>query len=364
MVSLNLFHYFLLLVLGQGVFLTIILFTLRKGDHIANRFLAAAVFLMTYYTFSFFLNDSGYKAQVGTLFLSGYSIVPLIPVTIYFYLKRTSDRKPVRNFLPHLIPFLIQFLYWLPHNTDGFYGSIYLDTVHEYYPYAVVRVGSGMHIILFTAYVYACFKTIDFQNATKKREKWMKKIRSLFTILAFIFTIGTFSLWMTDIVIARHIFFSFLAFFIYLIGYYGYTRSDIVFEMVKRLKPKYYSSKLSPERSMEIYDALQHLMLSEKLYLQSTIKLPEVASKLEVGHHDLSRVVNENYGGSFLDFINKYRVDEAKHILMAEKEPPKMFAVALDSGFGNKVSFYKNFKKFTGSLPSDFVKSSYKSSLG
>lgn len=354
MEPLNLFQFFLLFVMGQGLFLTFMLFTMKKGDRAANRLLACAVFLMTYYTFSFFLNDTGYKWYTGTLILSGYSIVPLIPVVFYLYLKRLTDNQPLEKLFPHFIPFIIQFLYWLPHNTDGFYGVISTEVIDAYYPYLVVRIGSGMHILLFIAYTNATFRKLDFQQIPKEKVGWLKKIRLLFLVLGITFIAGTLLLWTVDLLIARHIFFTFISFFIYLIGYYGYAQADILFEVVRKLKPKYQSSKLTPTRSKGIYLDLLNLMDSEKLYLSANIKLAEVATRLEITPHDLSRAINENYGGSFLDFINKYRVDEAKNILTGS-ERPKMFAVALDSGFGNKVSFYKNFKKFTGALPSEFV---------
>ena len=96
-------------------------------------------------------------------------------------------------------------------------------------------------------------------------------------------------------------------------------------------------------------------MSTQKLYLNASMKLADLANLIEISPHHLSRVINENYGGSFLDFMNKYRVEEAKRILSDDKkESFKMLAVAIDAGFGNKVSFYKNFKKFTGNLPTEF----------
>ncbi len=355
MEPLNLFQFFLLLVIGQGLFLAFILFTMKKGDTVANKLLAGAVFLMTHYTISFFLNDTGYRWYTGTLFLSGYSIVPLIPATFYLYLRRLTTRSPLKGVFPHFIPFLIQFFYWLPNNTDGFYGALDMEMIKSYYPYLIVRIGSAIHILLFLFYGYLIFKRLDFRKIPVEKISWIQKIQSLFLILAITFTIGTFLLWTVDLLVARHIFFTFISFIIYLIGYYGYVQSDILFDVVRKLKPKYQSSKLTPTRSKGIYLDLLDLMNEEKLYLSSSIKLAQVASRLQVTSHDLSRAINENYGGSFIDFINKYRVDEAKSILTGSQRP-KMFAVALDSGFGNKVSFYKNFKKFTGALPSEFVK--------
>ena len=355
MLPLNYFHYFLIAVIAQGVFLSLLLWTLKKGDPVANKLLGIVVFLMTYYTFVFFINDSGYKMRVGTLFLTGYSLVPLIPMTLYFYLKRMVRNEPLPSLFPHLVPFLVQFIVWLPNNTDGFYYLIHPADYQKYYTLTTVRIGSFVHMCLFVGYIYASFRSIDLVGVSKEKLSWVRRVRWLYLLTGAIFILGTLCLWLFDWNLARYIFFSFLALFIYVIGYSGFAGPGLVFrEAADIVKPKYYSSNISSRQSGEIYTQLQQLMLDSKPFLNANLKLTDVAKALETSPHHLSRAVNENFQGSFQDYLNAYRVNEAK-IILRSSSPPKMLAVALDSGFGNKVSFYKHFKKVTKLLPSEFV---------
>lgn len=349
--QLHFFHYFMIAVILQGVFLAWVLFSQKKGDKVANRILSALIVLMTYFSFVFFLNDSGYKMQIGTLFLSGYSIVPLIPLVLYLYLKRVAEQRPPENLWIHFIPFLVQFVYWLPNNTNGFLGWIPVETYKPWYSLFVIRIGSFFHMTLFVCYAYAALFQIDYRKVRDKRKTWIRNVKGVYVAIACIFIAGTLTLWAADWNMVRYIFFSFLALFIYMIGYYGFVNSDVVFE--EEVKPKYYSSGIDTHESVFIFRRLQTLMGEEKPYLKPSVKLVDLANRLEISSHDLSRSINENFEGSFHDFINSYRVEAAK-LILSEPTPPKMLAVALDSGFGNKVSFYKHFKKQTGSLPSEF----------
>jgi AraC-like DNA-binding protein len=69
----------------------------------------------------------------------------------------------------------------------------------------------------------------------------------------------------------------------------------------------------------------------------------------------LSQVINEQYELNFNDFINRYRVDEAKGKLLdpAAKEF-KLLRIAFEVGFNSKSVFNRAFKKNTGLSPSEF----------
>ena len=56
-------------------------------------------------------------------------------------------------------------------------------------------------------------------------------------------------------------------------------------------------------------------MIKEKLFLNSSITLGEIADKLSVIPRYLSQVINELKGQNFYDFVNSYRIEEAKRIL-------------------------------------------------
>ncbi|MBE7053120.1 MAG: AraC family transcriptional regulator [Ruminococcaceae bacterium] len=69
------------------------------------------------------------------------------------------------------------------------------------------------------------------------------------------------------------------------------------------------------------------------------------------------RIFNENFGVSFSNYLNIYRIYAAKQML--EKTDKKISDIAYECGFLNPEYFTKTFKKYTGKLPSDYKKSQY-----
>ena len=96
-------------------------------------------------------------------------------------------------------------------------------------------------------------------------------------------------------------------------------------------------------------------MEAEKPYLDADISLPELANKLEIPSHHLSRVINEQLGTNFFDFINQYRIEEVKaRINNPEFDKLSLLGIAFDSGFNTKSAFNRVFKKMTGLTPSEY----------
>lgn len=116
---------------------------------------------------------------------------------------------------------------------------------------------------------------------------------------------------------------------------------------------KYKFSSLDEASANQIRKQLMTLVATEKVYLQRDLKLKEVADRLQTSVHYLSQVLNERLGISFPDFVNKLRVEEAARLL-AEGDDSKIETLALETGFNNKVSFNKAFKKFIGVTPSQY----------
>ena len=69
----------------------------------------------------------------------------------------------------------------------------------------------------------------------------------------------------------------------------------------------------------------------------------------------MAQVVNEQLSQNFLDFVNRYRVDEAKRRLLDPSlKHLSILAIAEDVGFNSKSSFNAVFKKNTNLTPSEY----------
>ena len=98
---------------------------------------------------------------------------------------------------------------------------------------------------------------------------------------------------------------------------------------------------------------LNALVKEEKVYLDSKIRLKDLAEMMSVSTHHLSQFLNQNMKLSFFDFINKHRVNEAKNLIRNHPEMT-LLQIAYDAGFNNKTSFVNAFKKFEKQTPSAF----------
>jgi AraC-like DNA-binding protein len=98
-------------------------------------------------------------------------------------------------------------------------------------------------------------------------------------------------------------------------------------------------------------------MDAKKPHLEPELTLMELASRLSVTPHNLSQVFNCEINKSFFDFVNEYRVQEAKRLLSAPDYGHfSIFGIALDAGFNSKSAFYTAFGKYAGTTPSEFRK--------
>lgn len=118
-------------------------------------------------------------------------------------------------------------------------------------------------------------------------------------------------------------------------------------------KEKYKGSTLID--SLALFNEIDTLVRDEKLYLDSELKMDKVSKKLARPIPHISQAINENTQNSFPDYINSFRIEEAKKKLLVEN-PDTIFAIAIDIGFNNKTTFYNAFKKYTDMTPTQYRK--------
>ena len=95
------------------------------------------------------------------------------------------------------------------------------------------------------------------------------------------------------------------------------------------------------------------LMENEKPYLNSELKVADVAEMAGTNSRNVSDCIKAARGCSFSQFVNAYRIDYAKQLLVSEPDI-KVVAVALQSGFANEMSFFRTFKAITSMTPKEW----------
>jgi AraC-like DNA-binding protein len=121
--------------------------------------------------------------------------------------------------------------------------------------------------------------------------------------------------------------------------------------------PLLASEAAPPELAPELLpwrDRLLHLMANEQPWLEPELTLTELAHRLRTNPALLSKVINAGCGQNFNDFVNTYRVQEARRKLADPRFAHySLVGVALESGFNSKSTFNRVFKKLLGQAPSE-----------
>jgi AraC-like DNA-binding protein len=107
-------------------------------------------------------------------------------------------------------------------------------------------------------------------------------------------------------------------------------------------------------------DAIQKVqtgMEIQKLYLKHNLNIEEFSKRIDLPIKDVSAVINKHYGTNFFEFMNKYRVEEAKRLLL-DKSCAEMTVldILLQAGFNSKSAFHRFFNRLVGVSPTEFRK--------
>lgn len=123
----------------------------------------------------------------------------------------------------------------------------------------------------------------------------------------------------------------------------------------RKKEPVVSRNELTSEPDVtNILKRTRQLMEEKQLYLNSDLKLPDVASLLDISPRKLAEYIKEHEDCSFAQFINEYRIEHAKRLLQEQPEK-KLTQVAIESGFANETSFFRTFKSITGTTPREWL---------
>ncbi len=121
---------------------------------------------------------------------------------------------------------------------------------------------------------------------------------------------------------------------------------------------RYSGSPLKVENYDLILSQLKEVIETKSLYLDKGLSIKKVAVKMDTNSKYISQVINDSLKMSFTDFLNAYRIEEAKkQIQNPNNSVLTLEAIGNLSGFQSKSTFFTAFKKITGMTPSQYQKS-------
>lgn len=123
-------------------------------------------------------------------------------------------------------------------------------------------------------------------------------------------------------------------------------------------RKKYGANKvLTDAEIMDIERNLSEVMSAGRPYLNKDLSISDLATALGLSSHRLSQYFSQHLNVTFYDFINRARVEEFKRIAGAEEMARfTLTGLSEKAGFSSRASFFRNFKKFEGITPAEYLK--------
>lgn len=366
-----------LLVLFLAFFIAVFLFTSNKGRQVSNLLLGTFFLSLALNLADGFLLLKQVYFNFPALALWGSNLLLLCGPLIYFYTQSVLyknfafARKKLLHFLPFVVLTLTSETAYL---AAGHQKQIAIlnNILVRNMPAAAYLVSLCIYIHFFT-YLLGASKLVRqysraaadrYADAQKVTLQWLKTIIYFFLALMLVTLAGSYLSYMSSTTAYFFVLgltvFLLLMFIVFML--FKALRNPEIFALLeeKEVKAaaqqvKYASSALPVSEKTLILATLQQYMQTNQPYLEAELTLDKLAGLVGVKPKALSQVINELLQQNFFEFVNFYRIEEAKRLLTnpADKKVT-VIEIMYQAGFNSKSSFNTLFKKATGLTPGDF----------
>jgi AraC-like DNA-binding protein len=378
----------LLLAALQGILLVIAINSFKERHRRTNRILS---FLIVVLSIAFLARIGAFDRDI----FQQYPKIILLPDLIYFtygplfwlYLRSLTPNSPYRwRWFWHFLPLTLVFLFYLPQifktNFDFITQVVNLQLRPTFI--AVAAVG-----LLFSAFYWLRSRRFLQQLHTNYAAdglpilSFLRTVFYLHTLCLIVwlstYLVGAAGLWlgfnwtpitdrMTD---ATWII---LAIGAYTMGYYAMRQPQIFRSAQLNLPepsptPTFADAPIPPIATplssssnsllappKEEFRLLEILMEEKRPYLNPGLSLGELADLAQTPSHQLSKLINDQFGKNFFDYINSHRIKSfQEQIEKGDHHERTILSLALEAGFNSKTAFNRAFKKQTGLTPSEYL---------
>jgi len=354
---------FFLLVSSLGFFLTVIL-SLNKSNRANNAPIVLLILGFSFILLQYVLYWTKYQSKYPFVYFFDTSWYLSFGPLLYTYITKFYNNKLKTqwfHFTPAIVVFILSFYFLI--RSNGFQNFETLNGNSLFYVFHFLRspwLAAVSFIIYLTLIKYnsSIYTTKTKSQYDIVRAKWTNLLISLFLL----FTISYISYY----VLVQFSFFNLhwdyaisfsMSFSIYAIGYMVYKEPSIFNgTLLSNLFLKeHYAHTLTETTKNDFFNTLIIHLKENKPYMDNTLRLTHLADQIGLSPHTLSKLINEKAQKNFNQFINEYRLEEAKKML--QKDPDTSIkTIYFDVGFNNKATFNAAFKNKFNCTPSAYKK--------
>ncbi|HEX8494171.1 MAG TPA: helix-turn-helix domain-containing protein [Pyrinomonadaceae bacterium] len=363
----------------QALLLAFALCGIKRGNRSANLILAAFSATVSVLIAWTVLNSSGYIYQFPHLFRINHPFDFAITPLLYLYVRALTSTKPQlkKRDLLHFVPFALCIVYLLPYYLQSGADKIYQQQTglgaRWYYLRSALAIPQAIIYLALSGWLIIKYLRHARERRMEAERASLFQVKFLVIALLSVWVVAVFR-YLFDMRYPQYMRYTNLVLpfggtlIIYALAYFGLRQPEtfagadantLASEDEHSPAKKYEKSTLTSERSEVYLKKLLAAMEREKPYTDGDLTLAKLAGRLAVSTHHLSQIINERLGQNFFDFVNTYRVEEAKRKLVdPARKHYSLLAIAEEVGFNSKSAFNAAFKKQTSMTPSEFRKTS------
>ncbi len=333
----------------HGILFAFYLCFIKKKLKVSNLLLAGMLLFMAFRIGKSVLLNFGNDLEPTFIFIGLAFLLLIGPLLKEYVIVMTRvNYKIPHYFYLEFIPFLVVFIMSFFITKNWFESS---NTNKE----VIILFGSTLIFIYlhFAFYIYIARRIFKKVKKKYQEKSTTKSIKSIFAWL-YILLIGFSLIWISYILniiedtvpyIVGPIVYSII---IYFLSYKAYVLkvTDLDGDVFKE------------NDDTSLFKRISDLVINDTLYLEPDISLARLSKLLGTSPQKVSKTINQYAHQNFNDFINYYRIQEAKQQLVDDtKKNFTISSIAFDTGFSSLSSFNSAFKKFEAMTPSAYRKS-------
>jgi len=368
-VSLNLLSSVVFFLIANGIFATVIL-GLKRENRSANKYLCTLVFLLSLWLcHTFFQVSSLYGQNPDLYFLPIYFSLGFGPL-IYLYTRRLTGHRFQFSYRQafHFIPVLIQFVFYLFLQSKNYaFRREFWFEIHRPYSYDIELALSFLSLLIYLALSRKLIKEYkervenSFSETEQVALQWLNQLHVVLFILSFIWFNETLGRLVWNFYPETPFSALTIGFVILFIAIGAIVQKDLTFTRnhIDDLNPyPAVPNELNAISRQEI-ERIESVLIQKELFLIPDITLRDFSEHVGLSPRETSYLINKGLNMSFIDFINRYRINRFKE-LATNKEYGhlSLLGIAYESGFNSKSTFNRVFRKMEGKSPSAFLKGS------
>lgn len=357
-------------------------------------------FLIVFVSFllAFFLFTVKSKNKIGNIFLSLYLIIKAVDFSSYFYYKFIdlpnelellrrdigsflgmpilylfvlsiiySDFKIKRAYLIHLSPFLLITIIQLPLfyladiDTQNQFADGYLYDSIGVFSTTLAHLQKLLYIclIFYLLYKYKKILLENYSISNDYNHKWLMQMTIFISVLFVIAIIkntqkyGNSNAYLLSFRLS--VTFGMLMFTCWLVlkALYAPKIFTGVNSKLKLNRNNKTSQKHINLSKLKLAEKLNLYMVEHQPFLNPDFTIQQLAHETEIDTREISSIINHHLNQNFYEFVNQYRIEEAKKVLLKNRDLT-ILEVLYSVGFNSKSTFNTQFKKTTQHTPTEY----------